>query len=291
MVNKIILGTVQLGLNYGINNTNGKPSTDEAMAILNLAYDSGISILDTAEAYGNSQEIIGLFHKKHPDKKFEVITKLSQVENITNTTLKQLVENNIKTLQVTNLYCYMFHHFDEFLEKKELIKELLVLKKEKKIQKIGISIYHNSELSYILENTTYFDIIQVPFNLLDNASIKKELLEKAKRKNIEIHVRSVFLQGLFFKPLDQLPEKLKVLEKEIIKLQNIQKENEIDMATLALKYTLEKKYIDYCLIGVDSVVQLKNNLKTIVKRTPIPHQEIDTIKVENTELLNPTNWN
>ncbi len=291
MVNKIILGTVQLGLNYGINNTNGKPSTDEAMAILNLAHDSGISILDTAEAYGNSQEIIGLFHKKHPDKKFEVITKLSQIENITNTTLKQLVENNIKTLQVANLYCYMFHHFDEFLEKKELIKELLVLKKEKKIQKIGISIYDNSELSYILENTTYFDIVQVPFNLLDNASIKKELLEKAKQKNIEIHVRSVFLQGLFFKPLDQLPEKLKVLEKEIIKLQNIQKENEIDMATLALKYTLEKKYIDYCLIGVDSVAQLKNNLKTIVKTTTIPHQEIDTIKVENTELLNPTNWN
>ena len=73
---KFILGTVQMGLDYGINNTNGQVSLENSHEILEYAFNHGIRILDSAEAYGNAHEVIGSFHKNHPDKLFEIITKL-----------------------------------------------------------------------------------------------------------------------------------------------------------------------------------------------------------------------
>ena len=75
MSNKLILGTVQFGLKYGINNTIGKPKKDEVLSLLKVAYNSGIRVLDTAEAYGNAHQLIGNYHKKQADFKFEIITK------------------------------------------------------------------------------------------------------------------------------------------------------------------------------------------------------------------------
>jgi aryl-alcohol dehydrogenase-like predicted oxidoreductase len=77
MLNKLILGTVQLGVNYGINNSEGKPSLAKSFDILNMAYENGIRTLDTAEAYGNAQEVIGAFHEKYKDKKFQNLSKFT----------------------------------------------------------------------------------------------------------------------------------------------------------------------------------------------------------------------
>ena len=114
MSSKLILGTVQLGLNYGVNNNFGKPSKEKAFDILNSAYDEGIRTLDTAEAYGNSQEVIGSFMKDNKQKKFNIITKLKAENTLTKGELVDHIFSNCKILNIESLEGYMFHNYNSF---------------------------------------------------------------------------------------------------------------------------------------------------------------------------------
>ena len=291
MINKLILGTVQLGLEYGINNNEGKPSLQKSLNILNTAFDNGIGFLDTAESYGNSQEIIGEFHKQHPKKTFNVITKTTGDNLLNNEEVQKRISENLKVLNVNELYGYMFHNYESFNKSTHLLKELSLIKCQGKIKYLGISLYKNEELEDVITNYNDFDFIQIPFNLLDNATKRKSILERAKEKGIQIHTRSVFLQGLFFKESENLHNKIKELSHYLEKLSTIKDNCKISIEELAMQYVLQKKYIDNVLVGVDNPQQLINNIKLSEKQTQIPHDIIDKINVKNENLLNPANWN
>jgi len=287
---KLILGTVQFGLDYGINNSKGKPSLNEVFDTLSTAHANGIKILDTAEAYGNSQNIIGEFHKKNPDKIFKIITKFVTKNTTENFDIISKIKDNCAILNVKNLYAYMFHNFDGFKTNKSIYTELANAKSQNLIQKIGISLYTNQEIEYVLNSDAHFDIIQVPFNLLDNAKQRKDIFVKAKLKGIEIHTRSVFLQGLFFMNSESLIEKNIDLSNDISLLQNIIHKYDLDISSLALQYAYQKDYIDYLVIGVDNSQQLKNNISSLKTPQSIPDKKIDEIDVKNKAMLNPSNW-
>lgn len=287
----MILGTVQLGLNYGINNTKGKPSEQEAFDILEIAHDNGITTLDTAEAYGESTQVIGAFHKKYPNKIFNVITKLDAQFLLTKGDLYRKVKESCKTLNVNEIHGYMFHNFESFKKNSIFFEELLEAKKQGLVKKIGVSLFSNFELKTILKEYSDIDFIQLPFNLFDNELKRKKHLEKAKQKNIEIHTRSVFLQGLFFKDIKELSKTLSPFKEPLELIHEISKESDINLGYLALNYALEKEYIDHVLIGVDSKEQLNLNLQNLKEKKQIPHSRIDEILIINEELLNPTNWN
>ncbi len=291
MINKIILGTVQLGLDYGINNHSGKPSKQRAFQILENAHNFGITKLDTAESYGNSEYIIGDFHKENPNKIFDVITKLAANSDLAPKNFMRHIAESCNRLYVDRLYGYMFHNYKSFKDKEGLYEQLLLAKDKGLIKKAGISLYNNEELEDVLEHYNNFDLIQIPFNLLDNASKRQNVLEKAKEKNVEVHTRSVFLQGVFFKKIKSLPKKLEPLGTYLITLENIMLENDIDTQALALNYVLQKNYIDNVLIGVETPEQLVNNIKACNNDNHIPHDIIDAIIVKEKELLNPSNWN
>lgn len=291
MINKLVLGTVQLGLNYGINNHSGKPSLKKAFEILDTAYIKGITILDTAEAYGDSQEVIGKFLKENPDKSFQIISKLAANSDVQPEEFINHIERNCAILHVDELYGYMFHNYQSFKKKLYLYDKLLLAKEKKLIKKTGISLYTNDEIEDVLNNYKQFDFIQIPFNLFDNASKRKSLLEKAKAQNIEVHTRSVFLQGLFFKKIKALPEKLKALAPYLEQLNAIKQKHNLNTTSLALQYVLQKEYIDHVLIGVETSEQLINNIDISLKKVFVPHEEIDTIDIIENHLLNPSNWN
>ena len=283
---KLILGTVQLGIDYGINNLIGKQSYRENLEILNYAYENGILYLDTAAAYGDAETLIGNFHKQYPSKIFKVITKFHDEDIIDN------FGNTLEKISVSRLFSYMFH---QFLDTKNnaIVNYLISLKKIDKIENIGVSIYTNEEFEEAIE-LEYVDIIQIPYNLLDNSNKRLSLIKKAKDKNKKIHVRSVFLQGLFFTQTDSLPIKLRPLEKYIKQINAIAENYNIDKHELALQYVIFNKYIDGVIIGVDNLNQLKDNIKLGNQNLPIIYKEIfkkiDNINVEEEELLNPTNW-
>lgn len=290
-INKFILGTVQFGLDYGINNSSGKPNASVVSSILDLAFESGIFFLDTAEAYGDAHEVIGNYHKVSPHK-FKIITKFSSKRTDLSQNLKDRISQNLETLNVDFLYGYMFHSFHDFENYYEKYKnEIQNLKKEGLIKKFGVSIYTNEEFKKILKFDD-IDLVQFPFNLLDNASQRSALISEAKQKGIEIHTRSVFLQGLFFKDIKNLPVKLNSLSSYLSSIHSIASDAKINMSDLSLNYAIQQKNIDYVLIGVDNVEQLKENLKSLNHHIPEDvMNKVNELKVTETELLNPSNWN
>ncbi len=287
-MSKIILGTVQFGLDYGINNKSGKPDHNEIKSILDYAFDNKINFLDTAEAYGDSHERIGEYHA-NSNNKFKVITKFSSSRLDLPKNISDRINHHLKILNISNLYCYMFHNYDDFKNYFNLFKlELLELKRKGIIKKIGVSLHSNHNINDVLENRE-IGLIQLPYNLLDNKSKRENVFLKAKEKGVEIHTRSTFLQGLFFKDLDTIDGKLGVLKKYLLELKRLVNKNEIN--SLALNYVCSNANIDGVLLGVDTVSQLKNNLSCINdNKFKDIIENIDSINVKEENLLNPANW-
>jgi aryl-alcohol dehydrogenase-like predicted oxidoreductase len=286
MSSKLILGTVQFGLNYGINNTQGKPQKKTVFEILSSAYENGIRFLDTAELYGDAHDLIGEFHKLNPTNKFEIITKFphdfeESLESKINTYLDQL---NVETLSAI-----LFHTFDSYLKHKHQLSDIIGLK-SRKFKNLGVSVYTNEQINDVIDDNN-IDIIQIPFNLLDNLNIKGKLLQKAKSRNKVIHTRSAFLQGLFFMEKDNLNSIRIKLENELDVINSISTKSSICIGSIALNYCLLQPTIDGVLIGVDSLEQLNENI--LFSNQSIPSEyvdEINSIIVENVELLNPSSW-
>ena len=136
------------------------------------------------------------------------------------------------------------------------------------------------------------DIIQLPFNLFDNSNLRGEILEKAKAKGKTIHTRSALLQGLFFKDINSEIRTVQNLKSELEELSNISKSSKTSVAQLALNYCLQQNTINNVLIGVDSIKQLEDNLQALNhKLESNTIDKINTIKVSNINLLNPSLWN
>ena len=290
MNSKLILGTVQFGLRYGINNTIGKLTEDQVFELLETAYDLGVRTLDTAEAYGNAHSVISNFHKQSK-KRFNIISKYSSSNFDYPIDLVERIQVHCSNFNVNYLEGYMFHSYNDF--KMNINNNPNVLDNIKNsglVKKIGVSAYSNNEIEDLL-NFKNINLIQLPFNLFDNEYQRKEILEKAKKKNIEIHTRSVFLQGLFFKDINTLTNCLLPLKNNLSELSLILKNNNISIESLALNYPLNKTYIDKVLIGVDSLEQLKNNIKVTENDFDKSiYEKIDCIQIKNTKLLNPSNW-
>ena len=290
MNSKLILGTVQFGLNYGINNTIGKLTEDQVFELLETAYELGVRTLDTAEAYGNAHSIISNFHKQSK-KRFNIISKYSSSNFDYPIDLVERIKVHCSNFNVNYLEGYMFHSYNDF--KMNINNDPNVLDNIKNsglVKKIGVSAYSNNEIEDLL-NFKNIDLIQLPFNLFDNEYQRKEILEKAKKRNIEIHTRSVFLQGLFFKDINMLTNCLLPLKNNLSELSLISKNNNLSIESLALNYPLNKTYIDKVLIGVDSLEQLKKNIKATENDFDKSiYEKIDCIQIKNTKLLNPSNW-
>jgi len=286
---KILLGTVQMGLPYGVNNTAGRVTYAEAEMILVHAHSSGIQILDTAEAYGKAHTEIGRFHQENPDLRFDIITKLSKNEKSDQVRLK--LESFLNELHVDSLYALMFHSYDEYDNFKDHRNIISELKEAGSIRKFGVSVYTNEQVEALSEDPVV-DFIQLPFNLLDNESQRGSVLRKAKKYGKEIHTRSAFLQGLFFmKPDSDHPAAID-LKRSLDQIRSIAKRENLSLPALALGYCMSKPYIDHVLIGVDSKLQLTENLKGLMEGiSDEVISEIDEIQVANKDTLNPSLWN
>lgn len=289
--NKIVLGTVQFGLEYGISNVYGKPNERSVKSILDFAFANNIRLLDTAEAYGNSQEVIGNYHKVSKNK-FKIITKFSAGRNDLPENLQERIRHDIKVLNIDSLYCYMFHSFKDFKRYFDLFKnDIRELKDTGIINKFGVSVYANNEIEELLQYDG-IDLIQLPFNLLDNNNQRAAVIEKVKERGIEVHTRSTFLQGLFFKNGDQLTGKLTVLKPYLAEIERIAGSYKISVGDLSMHYVFQQRNIDNILIGVDTVEQLVGNLNVLKTRiSPEAIKEIDLIDVKEPDMLNPSNWN
>lgn len=273
-------------MNYGINNNSGKPSKEQVFEILDFVAKEGIKILDSADAYGNALSVIAEYITNNSES-FEVNSKFNWKKG----SIEGQLQETLRSLGVNSINTYYYHNYNDLEQFPDALFELIYLKKKKLIKKIGVSVYTNCEFKKVVD-IPEIDVIQFPFNLLDNRCQRGHLIEEAKMKNKELHARSVFLQGLFFKDIRKLPDKLILLVPYLKEIHSLSDKYGIDMVALSLLYAINQPDIDYVIIGVDNLEQIRKNLKfssQSLKESVL--EKIDDIVVKETELLYPKNWN
>ena len=202
---KLALGTAQFGYNYGITNKNGKISLKAGKKILEFAEKSGMNTIDTAMNYGNCEQQLG----KLGVKNWFIISKLPPIPNNCDdisSWISSKIEFSLNSLKVDYLGGLLLHRPEQLLKKNGsmIYDNLLNLKKIGKVSKIGISIYDPLELDNICSQFK-FDIVQVPFNIFDRRLFYSGWLKRLKIEGIEVHVRSVLLQGLLMSSIKKTP--------------------------------------------------------------------------------------
>lgn len=275
-------------MDYGINNTSGKPDNKEAFAILDTAWDSGITKLDTAMSYGDAHAIIGQWHRKNPGKRFDVISKFSTQPSARS--LNEEISILLDTLAVDRLFALLHHRPGEIKADAPVLKKMRQLVETAHTRFTGVSVYTNADIK-TFSTIPEIDIIQLPFNALDNINQRGIPIKTAYKSGKIIHARSVFLQGLFFKPTSTFSQQLQPLAKHIDVLTALAVKYGTSVQSLALGYVFSQPEIEGVLIGVESVKQLASNLRSLEQPTSQTiNSLIDEIVVREFELLNPASW-
>lgn len=283
MINKISLGTVQFGLDYGINNKSGIIPREEVFKILDYCNLIGIKTLDTAHSYGISEEIIGQYIK-NTNNSFNIISKFPNQDNI-----EDILDNTLNNLNINNLYAYLSHDFNFIKDNTKNWNKIIDLKNKGKISKIGFSLYYTEELDFLLDKSIDFNIVQIPFNVLDRRF--ENYFKLLKERNIEIHIRSVFLQGLFFK--ENIDNYFLSVKDKLDGINKISIELNIELSKLLLIFCLYYNEIDKIVIGVDSLKHLQSNLienNIVNDLKDIIHFKLKGFMENNLDILIPSRW-
>lgn len=274
LIHKIGLGSVQFGLNYGISNKVGKTTPEEVKKILHLAAASGISVIDTATAYGDAEKVLGENDLAH----FRIVSKFMPPQQ--GLLLTDQLSQTLHDLRVPSLYGYLAHRPAAILEYPSLWEQLLEAKEEGKIIKIGFSLNTPEELYELLSKGFYPDMVQVPYNYFDRRF--EDVCTILKSKGCEIHARSAFLQGLFFSDVNSLHSHFDDVKPLITALQ-VQEEL---LPAALLHFVLTKDFIDIVVVGVNDTTQLEVNLQHIGEYFDLP---VLKQKISD-DILVPTRW-
>ena len=286
----LILGTAQLGLNYGITNTNLKPSLSQALSILNKAYNNKIYMFDTAQAYGDSESKLGIFNQNKSNT--TIITKIHIVDNIS---IKSFVSKSIANLQCKSLDVLLLHDYT-YLNNKMVIENLLKLQQQNLIQNLGVSVYNVEEAIDSLSKP-YIKYLQIPVNFLDqqwNNTTFQDLIKK--RNDVFIYVRSIFLQGILVNDIIKWPKITNIDNQiyfdKITKLvEKYQLKNKVN---LCVSYIKSLNWINGVVFGVDNEIQLIENIALFKSSRTLNTKELNHIqnifKSVPVELTNPKFW-
>jgi aryl-alcohol dehydrogenase-like predicted oxidoreductase len=284
---KLALGTVQFGMPYGIANSKGQVTLEAAKLILQYGKEANIDTLDTAIGYGDSEITLG----KIGVFDWEIITKLPEIpESCRDVTkwINQELANSLDRLKIDQIRGLMLHSSMQLLSPfgNEIWDTMQNLKTKGSVKKIGFSIYDPIELDLIWEKFQP-DIIQAPYNIFDQRLKTSGWLEKISRHGKEVHVRSIFLQGLLLMKKEQRPEKFNRWDTLFDRWDQWLIKKDFTSLEACLGFVSTEKSINKIVIGVDSPSHLKQIIASESKYVePIPKELVTS----DLDLLNPSNW-
>lgn len=287
---RLALGTVQFGLAYGISNQRGQVPIEEVARILARAAAAGIDTLDTSYSYGNSEQVLGAALERL-DARLRVVTKYPVEADAEFGAPQAVWDESQRRLRGYPVYGYMLHNYHSFRERLERVAFLQELKAQGLVQRIGCSVYRPDELAEILDKQLPFELIQLPYSVLDQRFAA--LLPELKRRGVEVHVRSAFLQGLVFRAPDSLPPQFGAAVPSLLRLRAIAAQSGLPVATLCLGFALANPLLDRVLIGVESLANLEQNLSVLALAPQIEPwlPQLAELALEDETVLNPLLWN
>ncbi len=270
-ISKMTLGTVQLGLNYGMANTTGKPTLEKAFELLDVAVKGGVVAFDTANGYGDSEEVLGKYFARPECKlkdpffttKFSVNPADAADRKAIEKQIYGFAELSMKRLHINKIPVYMLHAANDMTQFGDAVPETLkMLKRDGLIERAGVSVYKPSEVEEMLKNDLY-EAIQMPMNAFDSKMVRSGVLKKLADKGCTVFVRSVFLQGLFFMDPDNIPEAIASTGTYLKKFSVIAKEEGLSIAQLALAFIRDMPGVSSVVLGSETPEQVSDNLKIV----------------------------
>ena len=286
---RLILGTAQWGFKYGVANTQGVTSGEEISKILERASIAGVSVLDTAPGYGESESKIGM----NALEGFEIITKIPKLAEYSSNhekvkAIQFSLEKSMFDLRVRSVHGLLFHHADDLIKDNQglLLREVNQLKADGYIKNIGVSVYSGDQIDSILD-ILLPDIVQVPLNILDQRLVHSGHLKKLNALGVAVHVRSVFLQGLFHMPIEKLPKYFQPIKHLLLDINVRAAEQRLSINQAALTFVRDQPYVDKILVGIESLFQHNEALRDFLVD---PSFKAINSGCDDEAFINPAKW-
>ncbi|WP_281640386.1 aldo/keto reductase [Aurantimicrobium minutum] len=284
---QLVLGTVQFGLDYGITNTAGEISDNSVKEMLTFAEENGISLLDTAADYGNSQYRLGLLAPSFANTSY--VTKFSLPSDGSMPNPNIIFQDSMDLLKVEKLYGVLFHKLLDLSDPR--FEDALTILREGRdngiLSRIGVSIYNRADLITALEVFPDLDLLQLPANVIDVNLLESDEVQMLKSRGAEIHVRSVFLQGLLLTSPSQLSDFFEPLKPALIKLHNVAAETGKSVLELVLAKIRHHRYVDAVLVGATTLGELTEITSAWESASEYEDFELPAVP---REILDPRLW-
>jgi aryl-alcohol dehydrogenase-like predicted oxidoreductase len=285
---RLALGTVQFGVPYGISNRDGICPPDEVERILTLAATAGVSVLDTAPTYGDSEAVLGSLHAV--SRGFDVVTKTVASPHVGGT-IEQGLDGSLQRLRRDSVYALLAHDSNDLLgpDGPTVYRALRSVRDAGKVRKIGASVYTGSQIDALLLRYQ-LDVVQLPINVLDQRLVVGGQLARLKDHGVEIHARSVFLQGLLVMPLAQIPPHLAPLRAVLADYRATLDEASISPIAAALGFVGQIAEIDKMVIGVCSRTEFNEVAAAMSQFAPAIDVDWRRFSVGDVRMIDPRQW-
>jgi len=299
-LSKFSLGTVQLGMTYGLGADKEKPSEEAAFSILDTAMEYGVNNLDTANNYGDSETVIGRWLEKRRTEKKElpwVVTKIGSFKqgsyDILRDDILYQTDASLKKLRLDTVDCLMVHAFEDYDCNRDYVRRILEeLKAQKCCRFTALSAYSRHDYGVIAESG--FDAAQIPLNVFDWGQIENGGIEKLENSNMMLFVRSVFLQGLIFHTPESLDPRMDFCVPYLKKYLDLCKEFELSPDVLALSFVLSIPGISTAVMGCDTAKQVRDNCCLFDKTVKLTEHQMDLLhdafRDIDPRVINPGVW-
>ena len=305
-LSNMTLGTTQLGLNYGIANDSGMPGDEEGAELLRFAVSSGVTSIDTAQAYGVSEERIGRFLKDNKGPPPYITTKLrvgfgptgstggkvlsaDEISEIGDRCLAigesleksifESAENSLKKLNLSKADCIMLHDPVEMLAGgSRLAKIMSKLVTAGYAREVGASIYHPAEADAMMQYDVY-TATQLPMSLFDQKMIHTGTLQKLRDRNTIVFVRSVFMQGVFFLDPGKVEDPLltEYAVPHILQLRRLAGGEGVSVAQLAVSFVRDTSGVTSLVLGCETTAQILENID-LMEGPPVSERTMEAAR-------------
>jgi aryl-alcohol dehydrogenase-like predicted oxidoreductase len=284
---RLALGSAQFGLAYGVANRDGQVAPAEAGEIVETARSAGINTIDTAIGYGNSEACLGNIGVTD----FRIVTKLPGLPvglvDVPAWVEKEFAQALLR-LRLTRVYGLLLHRPSDLSGPHgvALWAAMAELKKRQLVEKIGVSIYEPVELDFLTASFN-IDLVQAPFNLLDQRLSSSGWLARLKQKNVEVHTRSAFLQGLLLMSRKEIPSKFERWNGLWDRWHQWLQTGDTTALQACLAFPLSFEQIDRVVVGADSAQQFRQILQVLAR--PLSH-DLPELSCDSADLINPAIW-
>ena len=293
-LSRLMIGTVQFGMDYRIANKTGQPTLKDVCDILTCAYEGGVTALDTARMYGTSEDVIGeALAELHLADKMTIVTKTTHMGDgldaaAADRMLEESIGQSLKRLRLDSLPLVLIHHEEDFRYFDSLVK----LKQKGLVRHVGSSVMTPVATKGIV-SSGLVEAVQVPTSILDRRYVKAGIFHDCKQRGLGLFVRSIYLQGLVLMPDAEIAPGLGQVLPVLQSLRKLAADAGMSLAELAVRYVLSLEGVTCGVVGVETVQQMKDNV-AIFNKGPLDAGMMKAILAAVPELpetiLMPNKW-